>query len=161
MFEAQTYEAAMKGHAPVAEFDIDDGMLEEYRRELCHPSSGPVDFLQIGCPNASVEELQRIERYMRGKHVKEGVRFCVFTNVAQYELARLSHIVDSLRESGVEVLTSGCILRCINVAYGAKGIGLSAAKLAHYSKTERDVPVYYGTEQEVMDAAVSGYWSVR
>lgn len=159
--EAQTYEAAMKGHAPAAEFDIDDGMLEEYRRELCHPVSGPVDFLQIGCPNASVEELQRIERYMRGKRVKEGVRFCVFTNVAQYELARLSHIVDSLRQSGVEVLTSGCILRCINVAHGAKGIGLAAAKLAHYSKTERDVPVYYGTEQEVMDAAISGYWNVR
>lgn len=159
--EAPTYEAAMAGHEPKAEYDIDDEMLEGYRKELCHPVSGPVDFLQIGCPNASVQELQQIERYMRGKHVKEGVRFCVFTNVAQYELARMSHIVDSLRASGVEVLTSGCILRCINVAFGAKGIGLSAAKLAHYSKTERDVPVYYGTEKEVMDAAISGYWNVR
>lgn len=98
---------------------------------------------------------------MRGKHVATGVRFCVFTNVAQYELARLSHLVEALHESGVEVLTSGCILRTINVALGAKGIGLSAAKLAHYSKTERDVPVYYGTEREVMDAAISGYWNVR
>ncbi len=159
--EAPTYEAAMDGHTPVAEFDIYDEMLEEYRKELCHPVSGPVDFLQIGCPNCSVQEIQQIERYMRGKHVKEGVRFCVFTNVAQYELARLSHLIDSLHESGVEVLTSGCILRCVNVAYGAKGIGLSAGKLAHYSKTERDIPIYYGTEQEVMDAAVSGYWNVK
>ena len=159
--EAPTYEAAMDGHAPVAEFDVDDAMLEGYRKELCHPVSGPVDFLQIGCPNASVEEIQKIERYMRGKHVKEGVRFCIFTNVAQYELARLSHLIDSLHESGVEVLTSGCILRCVNVAEGARGIGLSAAKLAHYSKTERDIPIYYGTEKEVMDAAISGYWNVR
>lgn len=159
--EAPTYEAAMAGHAPVAEFDIDDQMLEGYRKELCHPVSGPVDFLQIGCPNASVQEIQRVERYMRGKHVKNGVRFCIFTNVAQYELARMSHLIDSLHDSGVEVLTGGCILRCINVAYGAKGIGLSAAKLAHYSKTERDIPVYYGTEQEVMDAAIAGYWNVR
>lgn len=159
--EAPTYEAAMAGHEPVAKFDIDDNILEGYRKELCHPISGPVDFLQIGCPNCSVQEIQQIERYMRGKHVKEGVRFCVFTNVAQYELARLSHIIDSLHKSGVELLTSGCILRCINVAHGARGIGLSAAKLTHYSKTERDVPVYYGTEQEVMDAAISGYWNVR
>lgn len=159
--EAQTYEAAMGGHAPVDEFDIDDDMLEVYRKELCYPVSGPVDFLQIGCPNSSVEEIQRIARYMRGKHVKEGVRFCIFTNVPQYELAKLSHLVDDLHASGVEVLTSGCILRCINVSFGAKGIGLSAAKLAHYSKTERDTPVYYGTEQEVMDAAISGFWNVR
>ena len=59
------------------------------------------------------------------------------------------------------VITSGCILRTINLAMGATGIGLSASKLAHYSKTEREVPIYYGTEQEVMDAAVSGYWNVR
>lgn len=159
--EAQTYEEAMGGKTPISEFDIDDALLEEYRKELCHPVSGPVDFLQIGCPNASVEEIQQVARYMRGKHVATGVRFCVFTNVAQYELARLSHLVEALHESGVEVLTSGCILRTINVALGAKGIGLSAAKLAHYSKTERDVPVYYGTEREVMDAAISGYWNVR
>lgn len=159
--EAPTLEAAMAGHIPAEEYTIDDGMLEGYRRELCHPVSGPVDFLQIGCPNASVEEIQQVERYMRGRHVKQGVRFCIFTNVAQYELARLSHLIESLHSSGVEVLTSGCILRCINVALGAKGIGLSAAKLAHYSKTERDVPVYFGTEREVMDAAISGYWNVR
>ncbi len=159
--EAPDVETAMGGHAPEFEFDINDEMLEGYRKELCHPVSGPVDFLQIGCPNASVEEVQRIARYMKGKHVKEGVRFCVFTNVAQYELARISGLIDTLHESGVELLTSGCILRCINVAFGAKGIGLSAAKLAHYSKTERDVPVYYGTEKEVMDAAISGYWNVR
>lgn len=159
--EAPTYEAALAGHKPAVEYDVDDEMLEACRRELCHPVSGPVDFLQIGCPNASVEEIQQVERYMRGKHVKEGVRFCVVTNVAQYELARLSHLIESLHESGVEVITSGCILRTINIALGAKGIGLSAAKLAHYSKTERDVPIYYGTEQEVMDAAVAGFWTVR
>ena len=159
--EAQTYEAALQGHTPVAEFDIDDAMLEGYRKELCHPVSGPVDFLQIGCPNASVEEIQQVARYMQGKHVAAGVRFCVVTNVAQYELARLSHLIDTLHESGVEVITSGCILRTINLAMGATGIGLSASKLAHYSKTEREVPIYYGTEQEVMDAAVSGYWNVR
>lgn len=159
--EAQTYEMAMKGHSPLAEYTITDEMIEGIRKEICHPVSGPVDFLQIGCPNCSCEELQRVARYMRGKKVKEGVRFCIFTNIAQYGMAQASHIVESLHESGVEVLTSGCILRTINLAKGAKAIGLSAAKLAHYSKTEREVPVYYGTDEQVMDAAVSGYWKVE
>lgn len=159
--EAQTFEMAMGGNKPAAEFSITDEMIYGHRDALCHPVSGPVDFLQIGCPNASVEELSQIARYMRGKKVREGVRFCIFTNIAQYAMARESHILEALRESGVTVLTSGCILRTINVARGATGIGLSAGKLAHYSKTERDVPVYYGTDQQVCDAAVSGYWQVH
>ena len=44
---------------------------------------------------------------------------------------------------------------------GVKGGGLSAGKLAHYQKSELDVPVYYGTDEEVLDAAVAGYWEVK
>ena len=159
--EAPTYEAAMKGHEPVAEFDITPEILEGYRKEVCYPESAPVDFLQIGCPNCSCEEIKRIARYMKGKKVKEGVRFLVFTNIAQYAMAQTSHLDTALKECGIDLVTSGCILRCVNIAYGSKGIGLSSAKLAHYSKTERDVPVFYGTEEEVCDAAVSGYWHYK
>lgn len=159
--EALTYEAAMGGRKPLKEFNITGEMIDAQRIELCHPISGKVDFLQIGCPNASIEEIHQIAQYMKGKHVKEGVRFCVFTNIAQYEIARHSYLTDMLRDSGVELLTSGCILRTINVSKGAKGIGLSAGKLAHYSRTERDVPVYYGTEKDVMDASITGYWNVE
>ena len=160
--EAQTFEMAMQGHQAAAEYDITQDIIDGYRRELCHPVSGPVDFLQIGCPNCSCEELAQYARYMKGKHVKEGVRFCIFTNIAQHAIAKRSGIIDTLNAAGVQVLTSGCILRTFYLADRAKGIGLSAVKLTHYSKTERkDTPVYFGTDEEVMDAAVSGYWEVK
>jgi len=159
--EAQTYEMAMQGHDPVAEYDITQDILDELRVELCCQTSGPVDFLQIGCPNCSCEELKYYERYMRGKHVKDGVRFCIFTNISQYAIAQRSGIIKNLNDAGVQVLTSGCILRTMHIAEKSKGIGLSAVKLTHYSKTERqDIPIYFGTDEEVMDAAVSGYWEV-
>ena len=66
-----------------------------------------------------------------------------------------------LEKTGAKVLTSGCILRTINVARGAKGIGLSAGKLTICSKSDQVVPVYYGTDEEVCDAAVSGWWEVK
>lgn len=159
--EARTYEDAMGGRAPVAEYNITQEVVDGYRRWLCHQESGPVDFLQIGCPNSSCEELAYYARYMDGKHTAPGVKFCIFTNLAQYRIAELSGIIERLRISGVEVLTSGCILRTIGLADKASAIGLSAAKLTHYSKTEREVPIYFGTDEEVMDAAVKGYWEVR
>lgn len=98
---------------------------------------------------------------MNGRKVKEGVRFCVFTNIAQYAMAEQSHIIQDLKDWGVEVLTSGCILRTINVAKGAKSIGLSSFKLCNGSKDERDCPIYYGSDEQVIDAAISGYWKVK
>jgi hypothetical protein len=159
--EAQTYEMAMGGHEPQGEFTITDDIINAHIDDMCHPVSGPVDFLQLGCPNMSAEELARIARYMEGKKVKEGVRFCLFTNIAQYAMAKQSGIIDRLERTGAKVLTSGCILRTINVARGAVGIGLSAGKLTISSKSEQTVPLYYGTDEEVCDAAVKGYWEVK
>lgn len=159
--EAQTYEMAMGGHEPAAEFTITNEILQSYWDEICCKESGPADYLQIGCPNCSAEELIRIWRYMHGRKVKEGVRFCVFTNIAQYAMAEQSHIIRDLKDWGVEILTSGCILRTINVAKGAKSIGLSSFKLCNGSKDERDCPIYYGTDEQVIDAAISGYWEVK
>jgi len=159
--EAQTYEMAMGGHKPAAEFTITDADLNAEIDALCHPESGPVDFLQIGCPNMTADELRKVALYMDGKTVKEGVRFCLFTNIAQYAMAKASGTIGKLEQTGAKVLTSGCILRTINVARGAKGIGLSAGKLTICSKSDQVVPVYYGTDEEVCDAAVSGWWEVK
>ena len=81
--EAQTYEMAMGGHEPVAEFTITNEILQTYWDEVCHKESGPADYLQIGCPNCSAEELINIWRYMNGRKVKKGVRFCGLTNIGQ------------------------------------------------------------------------------
>jgi len=159
--EAPTYEVAMGGKEPVAEYDITQEIVDEIRKNLCHPVSGPVDFLQIGCPNCSCEELAYYARCMKGRKVAPGVKFCIYTNIPQLKMAEMSGISQSLHEAGVELLTSGCILRTINLTKGAKAIGLSAVKLAHYSNTEQEIPVYFGTDEELMDAAVRGYWEVK
>ena len=46
-------------------------------------------------------------------------------------------------------------------AKGAKSIGLSSFKLCNGSKDERDCPIYYGSDEQVIDAAISGYWKVK
>lgn len=159
--EAQTYEMAMGGHEPVAEFTITNEILRTYWDEACHKESGPADYLQIGCPNCSAEELIKIWRYMSGRKVKEGIPFYVFTNIAQCAMAQQAHIIRDLENWGVEILTSGCILRTINVAKGAKSLGLSSFKLCSGSKDERNCPIYYGSDEQVIDAAISGYWEVK
>ena len=55
--EAQTYEMAMGGHEPVAEFTITNEILQSYWDEICCKVSGPPDYLQIGCPTVPPRSL--------------------------------------------------------------------------------------------------------
>jgi predicted aconitase len=159
--EAPTLEAALGCKEPKAVFDITQDIVDGYRKGLSHPESGPVDLLQIGCPHCTIDEIRRLARYMKGKKVKEGVRLFIETTYPILYMAQTSGYAKILEEAGAHMMTSGCINTIRFMTEGVKGVGLSAGKLAHYQKSELDVPVYYGTDEEVLDAAVAGYWEVK
>lgn len=98
---------------------------------------------------------------MNGRKVKEGVRFCVFTNIGA-----VCHGGAVPHHSGSEGLGCRGSDQRLHPAYhqrgqGCKSIGLSSFKLCNGSKDERDCPIYYGSDEQVIDAAISGYWEVK
>ena len=54
------------------------------------------------------------------------------------------------------------LLTTLAVSYthlkGATGAAFSSSKLVHYQQTELDIPIYYGTHEQCLDAAIAGYW---
>ncbi|MDD4286469.1 MAG: aconitase X [Eubacteriales bacterium] len=159
--EAPDLTTALGNKEPKAVFDITADITDGYRKALCHAVSGPVDLLQIGCPHCTIDEIRRLARYMKGKKVKEGVRLFIETTYPILQMAQNSGYATILEEAGAHMMTSGCINTIRFMTQGTKGVGLSAGKLAHYQKSELDVPVYYGTDEEVLDAAIEGYWEVQ
>lgn len=160
--EARSYEDAMKGHEPVAEFDITDDMLDGYIKFLSCQESGPIDFMQIGCPHCTLEELNRFARYMKGKKVNPNVRAYIYTTISTLQMAEVGGIAKILRDAGIQLMTSGCVNTTLHLTDGAKGVALSAGKLTHYQRSELpDSRIYYGTDEQVLDAAVAGYWEVK
>ncbi|MCQ4637005.1 aconitase X catalytic domain-containing protein [Anaerovorax odorimutans] len=156
--EARTLEDALKGHAPKGEIVITQEMIDNAKNKLCHQEPGEVDYIEIGCPHCGIEELQEFSSYMKGKKVKDGVKFIINTAFPMLKTAEVNGYAQILRDAGIYISTCGCLNVHSCAANGAKAIALSSAKLTHYQKTEQSVPVYYGSDKELMDAAVTGYW---
>lgn len=158
--EARSVEDAMKGKMPQMELDITQEMIEEARTSLSCQEAGPINFVQIGCPHCSVEELQYYAKYLEGKEVAEGMKLTFNTTLATLKMAEDSGIAQTIEATGAYILTCGCVDVTTNITDGSIAVGLSSTKLAHYQKSELTVPIYYGTDKQCLDAAISGYWEV-
>lgn len=158
--EARTVDDAFKGREPQTEITITQEMIEKAKKQLSCQEPGPVNFVQIGCPHCSVEELKQYADYIKGKKLAEGMECFFYTTLATRKMAEDSHILQVIEDTGARVVTCGCIDVTSNLTDMAKAVCLSSTKLTHYQKSELKIPLYYGTDKQCMDAAISGYWEV-
>ena len=143
-------------------FDITQELIDsKVKEEICCQTSGPIDFVQLGCPHCNLEELNKLARYMKGKKVHPNVKATICTNIATLQMAEVGGIAKILRDAGCIIMTSGCVNVTYNLTKGATGAAFSSSKLVHYQQTELDIPIYYGTHEQCLDAAIAGYWEVK
>jgi len=157
--EAQTLEMALGGKEPIAEIKITQADRDESYRMLCSDGSGEVDFVSLGCPHYNLQEIKEVCDYIKGKKVKDGVRFLVWTDLSTKGMADFNHYTDIITDAGGYLVTSGCPLNAGVECHGKyKGLVFAAAKMTHYISSESEAKVYYATPQQAIDAAIKGYW---
>jgi len=76
------------------------------------PRGGPVDFVHLGCPHASFQEMQEYGRLFAGKKKADGVELWITTSRAVRALADQEGITKALRESGAKIITDTCPMSC-------------------------------------------------
>ncbi len=141
MFHAENYTPEWRDfEKPSEKVEIDD------RLEMaCEP-----DLITIGCPHASLRELEMILKLMNGRKAKR--EFWVFA--ARDVVRSASEIVQRLEELGVKVFSDTCMVvspatsrfRCVMVNSG---------KALHYLPNKRKVEVTFGDLKKCVETAVS------
>jgi cis-L-3-hydroxyproline dehydratase len=76
------------------------------------PAGAVVDFVHLGCPHASLVEMQEYARLLADVRVHPEVELWVTTSRAVKSLAGQQGIVDTLREAGAKVVTDTCPMSC-------------------------------------------------
>jgi predicted aconitase len=133
---------------------------DESMQLLCDEGESQVDFVSLGCPHYSLEEIKNVSDYIKGRKIKDGTRFYVWTAYPIKELARINGYLDVIEAAGGRIFTSSCPLMVGNSAVeGTNGIALDGAKQAHYIRSMTDSKIYYGDMKQCIDAAINGFWS--
>ncbi|MGQ4891246.1 MAG: aconitase X catalytic domain-containing protein [Candidatus Njordarchaeia archaeon] len=129
--EAKNLEDAFQGDKPEEVLDVTIEDLYVFKNELFEAKGTP-DLITIGCPHASLEEIELISKKIRGRHLKSGVEFWVFTSRHVRDAADQRGLISTLSESGVKVLSDTCMVVAPLEEIGFRFIMTNSGKAAFY-----------------------------
>jgi predicted aconitase len=154
-----TPEARDAGEAllrPDAKRLVVESLEDAYRVMDADPDLRKIDLVTIGCPHASLSEIQQVAEYLQGKHLT--TRLWVTTGAITRERAAELGYVQAIEAAGGEVVADTCAVVAPMRMLDVKTMATNAGKMACYAPMHSGVKMRFGDVDQCLDAAVTGEW---
>ncbi|HWK76281.1 aconitase X catalytic domain-containing protein [Microbacterium sp.] len=157
--EVRTLDEAFGGHTPEQTIAFTQQDFDRTVAELNATATGDdIDFVMIGCPHASLNQLRDVARLLDGRRVSSDVALWVFTPSALRDIAARSGWLETIERAGARVLSDTCPAIGQFVPPGTRRFATDSAKQAHYLPPIAKIEGRFGSTAACIDAAISGRW---
>lgn len=157
--EANTVEQAFGGNVPVQRLRFGRVQLREaYEKINVTGRDTQVDYVMLGCPHYTIEQIWETARLLEGRKVSPNCELWIFTPRAIKSLADRNGYTKIIEDAGGYLLTDSCSAMSRAAPKGTKVVALDSAKQAHYLPAILGVQAWFGSTEECIDAACSGFW---
>jgi predicted aconitase len=119
---------------------------------------GKVDFVMLGCPHDSIEQIYQAARLLEGKRLHSDTELWIHTPRAIRELADRSGYTNIVEEAGGHILSDSCPAISRLMPRGTRVVATDSAKQAHYLPSIMGIQLWFGSLQDCVDAALTGTW---
>ena len=119
-----------------------------------------VDYVMLGCPHYTIEQIWEAAQLIEGRKVHENTALWIWTPRAIKDVADRNGYTRIIEDAGGRILTDSCSAMSRAVPPGTKVVALDSAKQAHYLPAILGVQAWFGTTAQCIDAACTGRWSV-
>jgi len=143
--------------ASKAESIIVDDLSPGY--EGLNSSVRRIDLVSIGCPHASLAEIERVAALLSGRRVAS--ELWVTTARATRDGAVSRGLVERIEAAGAKVVADTCLVVSPMKLLGYRSLATNSAKMAFYARSHQGLQVRFGTTERCIDAAVRGTWEWR
>lgn len=159
--EAPTLEMALGNKKPKLEVMVGETELRAAYDYLNYHNTDKVDLVYLGCPHLNIVDLMKLRVKFRGKKVK--IPCWIMTAPWIYTAALEMGYVKEFADAGVTLMSGACLAAMGAVPEGVKCIAVDTAKQANYvtgcyPEDDAKLDVCYGTTDECIDAAMTGWW---
>jgi predicted aconitase len=121
-------------------------------------SNRNVDFVMLGCPHYSMDQLWHLCGLLEGKRVKKGMAFWVFVPQALKDVAERNGFRKIIERSGAVLMRDTCPALGKFRPRGATVMATDSAKQAHYLPNITGIEAWFGSTEECVNAALTGKW---
>ena len=162
--EADTLEQAFGGKKPKEHVFIGKKEIETVYDHLNTANGEEIEYVAMGCPHCSLNELREIADMLKGKKVHPNVVFIIAMSNVKYGIAKQMGIIDEIENCGATIVKGMCPGASIFGRYGVelktRNVATNSAKNAHYigAHSGGSVKTYFGDAKQCVDAAVTGRW---
>ncbi|TEU19475.1 MAG: DUF521 domain-containing protein [Anaerolineales bacterium] len=115
-----------------------------------------VDLVSIGCPHASLAEIEEVARWLEGKQVK--AKLWVTTARETKGRAQEEGLVELIETAGGRVVADTCLVVAPIEELGLRSMATNSAKAAFYAPTYSGLLVRFGRLEQCLEAAVTRRW---
>ena len=160
--EAPTREAAF-GKNPIREV-LRYGSTERrraYEQVTGTAKDSQVDFVMLGCPHYTIEQIWEACRLLEGRRVHENTSLWIFTARATQALADQNGYTRIISDAGGRLMSDTCSALGRVMPKGTRVAAVDSAKQAHYLPAIMGVQCWFGSTEDCIRAAVTGRWDAR
>jgi hypothetical protein len=163
--EAPSLDAALGGKSPKQTVRVEKRMLEETWEKLNVWENDIVEHVAFGCPHATIDEIGRIAALLQGKKIKTSL--LIGASAPVEALARRQGWAGIIEDAGGHFLPACPSIgnpftrKDISGDRRARSAATNSARSAHYLASVSGAHVFFGTEENCVDAAVTGKWTGR
>jgi len=118
-----------------------------------------VDFVMLGCPHYSVEQLWEVCKLLNGKRIHKTVNLWIFIPRGLKDIADRNGYTRIITEARGVLMTDTCPALGQVLPKGTKVVATDSAKQAHYLPAIMGVQTWFGSTEDCIDAAVNGWWA--
>ena len=157
--EAPTLKKALGQRKPVATLKFGKAERKEtYDKLNSSAKDTAVDFIMLGCPHYSIQQLWEVCKLLRGRRVNSNTNLWIFIPRGLKDIADRNGYTDIITGAGGILMTDTCPALAHVIPKGTKVAATDSAKQAHYLPPIMGVQTWFGTQGDCIEAAISGHW---
>ncbi len=122
------------------------------------PDVTAIDLVTIGCPHASLHELALVADFLQGKRLR--TKLWVTTGRITRQRGLEAGYVQQIEVSGGMVVADTCAVVAPLRSLHIHTMATNAGKMACYAPAHSGVKMRFGTMEQCLQAAVTGFWPV-
>jgi predicted aconitase len=158
--EAPDLETAFGGNKPRRVFDYNKNERRSaYENLNSSARDSAVNFVMLGCPHVSAEQLVQIAALLDGKRLNGNCALWVHAPRDIRDSAQSRAAADTIRRAGAIVMSDTCPAISRAMPPGTAVVATDSAKQAHYLPALTGVQTWFGSLDDCVEAATSGRWS--
>ncbi|NIN66489.1 MAG: DUF521 domain-containing protein [Anaerolineae bacterium] len=148
--EAQMGMTLADGARRIAIEDLDEGY------EALDGSAQDIDLVWIGCPHASLIEIQEVAELLKGR--KLATELWITTAREITSAARANGLAQMIASCGGKLVADACIIGAPVREMGFRTLATNSAKGAFYLQSHLGLEVRFGSLSRCVEAALTGRW---